>query len=108
MAQVTLLIIVLYVLICLYSCIVSFHSVYKSREKLSQGHLRTFVDSLGLLFTFGFLYAIWNILRSFGFTPTGTLGLVLENILLVAFLTTMTYIALVAKDISNTFGFNKV
>jgi len=107
MVQLTLLIIVLYILICLYSCFVSFHSVIKSRSRLGQGHLGRLVSSIGFLFVFGFLYAVWNVVRSFGYTPGGTLGLVIENILLIAFLAAMTYLALAAKELSDMFGFEK-
>src|SRR3989344_6097441 len=107
MAEVTLLIIVLYILICVYSCFVSFHAVIKSKNKLGKGHLGKLISSIGLLFVFGFLYAIWNVVRSIGYTPTGILGAVIENVLLVVFLTAMTYVALTGKEISNEFGFGK-
>lgn len=107
MAQVTLLIILLYILICVYSCLIAFHSIIKSKSKLGKGHLGKLIASIGLLFVFGFLYAIWNVVKSIGYTPSGLLGPVIENVLLVAFLTAMTYLALVAKDMSTMFGFEK-
>ena len=103
----TTVLILLYALLCIIHASFSLNALKKAKNELTSGKLKKFMGSLYITITLGFIYGLWNILMSIEVFQIGPdlLRLIISNLVVISFLMYMTYLAFLAKDLGDEFGF---